>query len=602
MNPSGIEIQDPEVMMLTNNKESAYNYKKRRMDDANENYTLYRGIVKTNRLTQRQSVHIPLMKTALLTNLKDVDDMPMFRFVSRANDKQKEVFLNEHWKETLKINNATLQDIVDKKQNMITGRTFDQWQIINGLVKWSIVSFDDIYVDRNCDPTNIDTARQFIHTHIFVPLSVLEANKDYSREAISKLKEFFGSTMGLVKSSQNEEMYLKKMEKMRDLGDEYATDPILGETLVEITLHFNMHRESEDEEEQYYLYVEAEDMVRLMKKKLEEVIGVTKDHFWRKRLPYESWASDLDIVDFWTDGPADIIREPNKIVDAFFSQIVENRTLSNLNMHVFNSNIENFTPDTWQPGAFRWYPIPVPEGKSINDVYSDLKVQEIGNTQQEIDFLINMIEKATGATSTQQGAQMEKKVTLGEVQLALGEAKERVKGMSKFYTPAWERRAVKYLKLLEAGKDKLAPMTVYRKGRLSDDLYERTIEPKDYLEDAGYSIEVWSQDERNAQNTDSIEKWNAVKANMPDNPKVDLTYKRKLLEFVGADPDESNEIMEFERQKSEAILNQMNMQNGGTDATVPQEGNLAIPKQSPVQMLLQAGQANNGQNQPQQVQ
>src|SRR3990167_4149977 len=116
----------PEVEMLRRNKTSGFNYRERRQSDWDENYTLSRDKVVINRLTQRQSVNLPLMKTVLRTTLKDIDDMPVILMENLSNDKQKEVFLNEYWKWTLDVNNAELQDIVDKKQELMFGRTFDQ--------------------------------------------------------------------------------------------------------------------------------------------------------------------------------------------------------------------------------------------------------------------------------------------------------------------------------------------------------------------------------------------------------------------------------------------------------------------------------------------
>jgi hypothetical protein len=36
---------------------------------------------------------------------------------------------------------------------------------------------------------------------------------------------------------------------------------------------------------------------------------------------------------------------------------------------------------------------------------------------------------------------------------------------------------------------------------------------------------------------------------MPDNPKLDEVYKRKLVEFADLTPDEVSEIMEYESKK-----------------------------------------------------
>jgi hypothetical protein len=534
--------------MLRLNKESGYNYRERRQDDWTENYTLYRDKVTVNRLTQRQSVNLPLMKQTIRTLLKDVDDMPVLYYSNLDNDKQAEIFLNEYWKDVLEKNKAELKDIVDKRQVFLYGRSFDQWQVIDGKVRWTIIDPEDILVDRYMDPTDIDSSRFLIHTHIFVPLSSLKNNPLYDQGKVAELKKWHASEQGVVKSASNEEMLNKKNEKMADLGLSDVNDPVLGETYVELTMHFTYR------EDELYLFVEADDYNILMKKPLDEVIGKTKDDYWKTHFPYNTWADDIDKQDFWSDGIADIVRTPNKVLNAWFSQLVENRTLRNFNMNIYDSTLEGFVPQTWEAKAWGMYGVPVPQGGRIDDVFKQLPVADLSESLDEMTYVVSMIEKATGATATQQGTQTEKSVTLGEVELALGEAKERIKGMSKFYTPAWKERGTKFLKLLEAASDKLDTITIYKKGRNTDNMFSREISPKDYLTDKGYATKVWSQDEKNTQDTKSLEKLNVAVVNIPGNSKLLEVYQRKLLEFADLTPDEVNEIMEVEKQKQQLIM------------------------------------------------
>jgi len=47
-----------------------------------------------------------------------------------------------------------------------------------------------------------------------------------------------------------------------------------------------------------------------------------------------SWADDVDNEDFWTDGMGDVVRTPNKIMNIYFSTMLENRVYQNLGMIV----------------------------------------------------------------------------------------------------------------------------------------------------------------------------------------------------------------------------------------------------------------------------
>ena len=279
------ELENLELQMLLNNKETGYNYRERREEDWRENYELYRDKVTINRLTQRQSVNLPLMKTTLRTLLKDIDDMPLIQFENLDNDKQAELFQNEYWKWTLEQNNAEIKDIVDKKQDFFYGRTFDSWQIEDGRIIFDIEDSEDILVDRFMNPYDLDSSRFLIHTHIFKPLSSLKNNPDYDQEEVKKLELFFESQLGMIKAKDNENSLQQKNKKLADMGVSDVEDPVLGETYVELTMHFvfrtNEKVDGKEVPEQIFVYIEAEEQTILMKKRQEEIIGATKDHYWR---------------------------------------------------------------------------------------------------------------------------------------------------------------------------------------------------------------------------------------------------------------------------------------------------------------------------------
>lgn len=583
---------DDEVEMLQGNSTDGFEYRKRRHPDWLENYTLLRDRVIVNRLEQRQSANLPVMKTVLKSLLKDVDDMPVLHFKNLDNDKQAELFKNEYWGYTSKLddNKFEVQDIIDKKQVFTFGRSFDQMQIVDGKVRFTIQDPQDIKVSRYTQPHNIHSSRFLIHDHIFVPLSVLDYNKDYDREKVVELKTWYATRGGLLKASQNSKEYADKVQKMTELGLNDVFTPILGETTVELSLHFVMRREKGDAYEKIWVYVMADNWCKLMKKPLMEIIGKTRDDFWQYHYSYNSWADDIEKQDFWSDSIADVVRTPNKIVNVWFSQLVENRTLRGLGMNYYNNSIsEEFVPQTWDVKAWGWYGLPVPPNMKIDDVIKRVDIPDLKDSMQEMEFVISMIEKATGATATQQGAETQKQLTLGEVQLALGEAKERIKGMSKFYTQVWKERGLMFEKLTEAGADKLDAVRLYKKGRNTDNIYAREVRPNDWQTPLGHDCEVWSQEEKQAQDTQQLEKMNAMKANMPDNPVVDEEYKRRLVEFTGLPPDKVNAIMEWEQQKKQAIA--MAQANG----MMPQPGQTLDPLNAPApqqaQLPARAGSA-----------
>jgi len=561
---------DPKLQVLLNNKEDGYNYRKRRQNDWRENYTLYRDKVTVNRLTQRQSVNIPLMKQTIRTLLKDVDDMPVLYFENLDNDKQAETFKNEYWKYTVEQNRMDLLDIIDKRQVFLFGRSYDQWQIVDGKIKQTIQDPQDILVSRYTDPVDLNTSRFLIHTGIFVPLTQIEANDDYDKSEVENLKNWYMTEMGVVKVASNAKMEVEKRKKMEDMGMTDQTSPILGETIVELTMHFMYDKREGSDEEELFLKIEADDQVILMDKPLDEVIGKTSDDYWKTHYPYVSWADDLERQDWYSDSIADIVRTPNKVLNSWFSQLVENRTLRNFGMHYYDSTKvkDGFNPNTFNPIPWGWYGVP----GNPTEVFSKVDIPDLSESLDEMEYLVGMSEKATGATATQQGAQTDRQITLGEVKLALGEAKERVKGMSKFYTPAWKQRGEIFLKLIEAGADKLDAVKIYKEGRNTSDIYEREIQPSDWMTKSGYRCKIWSQDEKSAQDSEALQKLNATVTLIPGNQKLMEIYQRKLLEFADLKPEEINDVMEAEKQRLELVNQQQNL-----DQT-----QLAQPAQAPV--------------------
>lgn len=572
INPISQELQS-----LINNKESGYNYRRRRQEEWLENYTLYRDKVRVNRLTQRQSVNIPLMKQTIRTLLKDVDDMPVLFYENLDNDKEKEVFLNEFWKIVSIENRFELQDIVDKRQVFLYGRSFSQMQVIDGKVKLTIQDPQDILVDRYMDPTDLHSSRFLIHTHIYLPLSDLEKNPDYDQKKVKALKKWYSTRMGLIKVAENQKMAAEKNRKLQDMGVPDIHDPVLGEATVELALHFVHDTREDSEDEELFLKVEVDDRQIIMNKPLEEIIGKTKDNWWQNHFPYETWADDLERQDFWSDGIADMVRTPNKVLNSFFSQLIENRTLRNYGMHYYDSTVESFQPQSFQPVPWGWYGLP---GKP-SEILQKVDIPDLSESIDEMEYITKVIEKASGATATQQGAQVERQITLGEVKLALGEAKERIKGMSKFYTQAWKDRGQAFLKLIEASASQIDAVTVYKKGRITSDIFQKEIEPNDWMTKSGYVTRVWSMDEKKTENAESIEKLNAVMVIMPDNPKLKEVFSRKMLEFADLEPEEINDIMELEKQKADMINSMAGQDQQPVPDTIPAPPIQALPAPTP---------------------
>lgn len=546
---SVLSVEDQRFLdTLKINYRGGFNFRQRRHGDWEMNYSLYRDKVFYNRLTQRQSVNAPLMKWSIKTLLKDIDDAPMLSFKCRDNDAQKEVFYNEYWKEMARCNKLTIKDIVDKKQVLLYGRSFKKLNIRDGKFYFEIIDPQDIIVDRYVDPANLDSANYMAHEYIFRTLSSLSQNSLYDQAAIKRLQLKYATAQGLVKANENNQSLIEKNDRLRDLGDIDVDNPQLGETYIELVEHYIKIFDSKLKRDIIWFAVTADGEELLCKKPLHEMIGKTADDFWFDHFPFTSWGEDVERTDFWNDGVGDTLRTSNVILNSWTSQMVENRTLRNLGMHYYNSDLPNFVPQTYEPSAFAWFPLPLgKEGEiDINKVLMKVDIPELSESLDEIQFIITLAEKASGATGTQQGMTT-KDVLLGDIKLALQNAQERTKGMSSLYTDSWEEFGLKYTKMIEAAGDMLDAVTVYKKGKNTDKLYSKTIASNDWKTELGYQCEVKDLTHNTSHVTDQLQKLSFTRSLMPNNIVLLDIIKQKALEFSELSAIDVQRVLEADK-------------------------------------------------------
>jgi hypothetical protein len=534
-------------------KDSATLFRQRRHSDWTENYTLGRDKVEINRLLQRQSVNIPLMKYSIQTVLKDIDDPPMLYFTNRDNDAQKEVFYNEYWKYCWTEGKGIVKDIVDKKQVLYFGRSFKKLNIASGRFDYEIIDPHDMLVNQYVDPANLDSARDIHQEHIFVPLSSLSKNEAYDQAAITRIKEKTAVALGLMadEASAGVDSLADKNERLEALGVIDAMNPQLGETYIELNEHYIKVWDEASKRDVIMYIVSCEGSEVLLCKRLDEVLGKTKDDYWIDHFPYDSWGSDMERTDFWSDGVADSLRTPNKVLNSWFSQLIENRTMRSFGMTYFNSTIDpDFQPQTFEPEAFGWYPIP----GDPNSLLKPVDIPALTDSLSEIQFVMDLAERASAATSMAQGSTQghTANVTLGEIQLALSNATERIKSMSVLYTNSWENFGTKYIKLLEGSADKIDAVTLYKKGKNTKHIYSKVIGPADWETESGWVTEVRDLSSATGAATDTLNKLNAAIGVMPNNAPLKDIFKQKVIEFAGLSATEVKDVMEAEKSAQAA--------------------------------------------------
>ena len=220
-------------------KRAAREYQERRHDDWKENYELYRNSVRTNQLTQRQAVNVPLMKETVKTLLSKIDDAPMIDWKEKSGDEFKEIVMQEKWNQWIKDVNAEGVDIQDKKVALMYGRPHKKLNWVDGGVTLTTLDPYDLVIDPMTDPLDIETAGYVVHQNIFRTLRQILANPRYTAEGKRQLKKHMSGEAGIVQSGQNLEQWQAKMERLEAMGveDTDFANFSEGDQIVSLTEH-----------------------------------------------------------------------------------------------------------------------------------------------------------------------------------------------------------------------------------------------------------------------------------------------------------------------------------------------------------------------------
>src|SRR3990167_3000652 len=528
---------DDALERLQTEKKAALKLRERKHEDWNDNYELYRNKVQTNRLTQRQAVNIPLMKETIKTLLSKIDEPPNVDWKELGGDEYKELVFQEIWDNQAKSRNLEIVDVLDKKNVLLYGTSVKKLNIGNNGVDVSVLDVYDVAVDPLMNSWDIESSRYIIHQNIFRSVKDILADDRYSIGGKENLKIWADSPPGITQSQINKEEWEKKLERLRAMGVEHSDFPLFagGDRIVNLTEHYTKVWNIKKKEFEKRVVVYAEDTIELLNETLVDLIGVD---FW----PFVIWSEDPETNDIYPDSVADLIRTPNKILNVWFSQLIENRTLKNFQMHWFLPG-QNYTPQTYTPGP--GVMLPAPPGEDINKVIKPVEISGLDDTLEAISALTNIVERGTGATAIEKGQGEQGTQTLGEIQILVGKANERATGMAKFYRLAWYELAWKWDKMMHANAPKF--LKLYKQGR-SGKLYPKRVFTSDWKSEAGYEPMVRSTSEQEVETTKSIQKFQFVMSQFPTNIALRKIAQKRELEMLDLTPEELRQVEEAEDQ------------------------------------------------------
>lgn len=540
---TGTFEDSPLMMKLKAEKNSGNELQIRKHEDWNNNYELYRGKVKTNRLTQRQAVNIPLMKETIKTQLANIDEPPTIDWQELGGDEQKELIYQEIWNDTSKHDKLELVDVIDKKNVLLYGIGTKKLNLKKDGVLISTLDPYDVIFDPLMQVGDIETARFIVHQNILRSVREIVADDKYDKEGKEELKLWVDSPPGILHGNKNREKWEEKMERLRALGLEHKDFPLYagGDRIVNLTEHHSTMWV--DGKWQRRVFVYADDQIQLMDKSLDELLGV---EFW----PFTSWTEDPESTDIYSDSVADLIRVPNKVLNVWFSQLIENRTLKNFQMHWFTPS-QNFSPTTYQPGP--GVMLPAPPGDDINRVIKPVEISGLDDTLGAINAITQIAERASASTAIQKGIGEKGKQTLGEVEILTGKAQERTIAMAKFYRLAWYETAWKWDKLMHSNSPKM--LKLFKRGR-SGKTFPKRVFLNDWKSDVGYEPVVSSSSEQEQENVKGIQKFTFVLQQFPNNPALRKIAQKRMLELLNVTPEELKQIEDAEEQTTEPVQQQ----------------------------------------------
>jgi hypothetical protein len=546
------------MQRLLKEKRSARAFQERKHEDWNDNYELYRNKVKTNRLTQRQTVNIPLMKETIKTLLSKIDDAPIIDWKEKDGNVDKEIILQEIWNDDFDRLNLEGLDIQDKKNTLLYGRGTKLLNIDKkGLDIRAMDAFDVVY-DPIMDPLDVETARFVVLQNIYRSLREILADPRYSKEGKDALRIWALSREGIVQSEKNKEALEKKNERLRSMGvqsDQFALFAG-GDVIVNLTQHLTTSWDEKEKKWERRGVTYADDQHELLNKPLMELIGVD---FW----PLVTWGEDIETNDVWSDGPADLVRVPNQILNIWFSQLVENRTLKNFQMYWYDATLQGFKPQSYTPAPGRMIPAPGDPNKTV----MPFNIGGLDDTLTAIDFVIKMVERGSAATAIEKGVSEKKQITLGEVEMLVGKALERTVAMAKFYRRSWFDLAVKWERLMHANT--FGPRTLHKISR-SGKMWPKTVYSNDWKSEKGFKPLVRSSSEQEEEQTKGIQKFMFIKSQFPGNIALDRISQKRMLEIVDLTPEEIREVEEEQKKLQQGQQQQQIPQLGGAQVTQPQ--------------------------------
>jgi hypothetical protein len=213
-----------------------------------------------------------------------------------------------------------------------------------------------------------------------------------------------------------------------------------------------------------------------------------------------------------------------------------------------------------------------------------VEISGLDETLTAIDFVTQVVERGTGATAIEKGSGEQKEQTLGEVQILVGKAMDRIATITKFYRNSWYETSKKWDAMMQANNFK--KIRLYKTGK-SGKIYEKVVYNSDWKSEAGYEPTVVSASEQEQEQAKTMQKFLFVQAQFPNNQALRKIAQKRELKLLDLSPDELKMV-------EDAQLEADTMETQQKQAAIAQ-GQAQPEEQQMVQQLQNKLQEINGQ-------
>lgn len=516
-------------------------YKLLRIKQWDQNYRNYRAKPTLNRITQTQNISSDLTKKAINTAFANMNDTPTPAFTCLDGggvDDTRSILKNKLWKQEIEPG-LTLKDRIDKKNNLLYGRSFYKINVDNGRVVVDNVDPYDIEIDPLIeDKSNIDTANYIIHKNIMVPLGELYRNEKFNKGAIQKIGKKIAKGEVTPINLYSEAM-TKREERLRSIGYVVENNEINDSDIVDVWEDYR--KETDDKGvTRIVLYVLCEGEC-LYKANLRDLLYPELPEDIPDFYPFTSWAYDIDGIDFWSDGIADIIRPYHEAHSIFLSQGIQNAIFRGFGMNWYDNTVDpDFDPSSYQPYPFALFGVP---GKP-SEIIERINIADNPLDANTMNYLENVAMSVSATPSQIQGVAQPGVATLGEAQIIQQNSEKRLSDSAIEYNENMRRLAEKWSYIIDYNPEL---QDVILTEIVGDNAYQQEVSTSMFASDNGYKVVVSNSFDKEKDDITTVQKMVGVASVFQNNQAFQTIMKDKALDVLDLTAEQRERILNEEK-------------------------------------------------------